>query len=99
MEITSKSYLSQPNFAQYTLVKLLAAKYRNLCVVGDGDQSIYGWRGADITNILNFEQDYPEATVVMLEQNYRSTKNILEAANKVILNNVQRKDKKTLDGQ
>lgn len=82
------------NFAQYTLVKLLAAKYRNLCVVGDGDQSIYGWRGADITNILNFEQDYPEATVVMLEQNYRSTKNILEAANQVILNNVQRKDKK-----
>lgn len=81
------------NVAQYVLTKLLAAKYRNICVVGDADQSIYGWRGADMRNILNFEQDYPEATVVKLEQNYRSTKIILQAANAVIRNNVDRKPK------
>ncbi|MFD2170869.1 DNA helicase PcrA [Tumebacillus lipolyticus] len=81
------------NRAQYRLVKLLAEKHRNLCVVGDGDQAIYAWRGADISNIMNFEKDYPEATVIKLEQNYRSTSTILEAANAVIRNNKQRKDK------
>ncbi|AVK62199.1 DNA helicase PcrA [Lactobacillus sp. CBA3605] len=82
------------NNAQYTLVNLLADKYHNLCVVGDADQSIYGWRGANMENILNFEQDYPQADSVMLEQNYRSTKTILAAANKVINNNTTRKPKK-----
>ncbi|WP_411842354.1 DNA helicase PcrA [Salinicoccus sp. HZC-1] len=81
------------NHAQYQLVKMLAAKYRNICVVGDSDQSIYKFRGADITNILNFEDDYPEATVIKLEQNYRSSKNILDAANAVIDNNTERKPK------
>lgn len=81
------------NVAQYVLTKLLAAKYRNICVVGDADQSIYGWRGADMRNILNFEEDYPNARVVMLEQNYRSTKTILEAANAVIRHNYDRKPK------
>lgn len=81
------------NHAQYRLVNQLASRYKNLCVVGDSDQSIYRWRGADITNILSFEKDYPNAKVVMLEQNYRSTKTILDAANKVIGNNSGRKPK------
>lgn len=81
------------NRAQYLLVKLLASRFRNLCVVGDSDQSIYRWRGADIANILSFEKDYPNATTIFLEQNYRSTKRILEAANKVIDNNRNRKPK------
>ncbi|WP_127762410.1 DNA helicase PcrA [Peribacillus asahii] len=81
------------NRAQYMLVKLLASRFRNLCVVGDSDQSIYRWRGADIANILSFEKDYPNATMIFLEQNYRSTKRILEAANKVIENNRNRKPK------
>lgn len=81
------------NIAQYVLTKQLASKYRNICVVGDADQSIYGWRGADMQNILNFEQDYPEARVIKLEQNYRSTKTILDAANAVIENNFDRKPK------
>jgi DNA helicase-2/ATP-dependent DNA helicase PcrA len=81
------------NHAQYTLIQLLAAKHRNICVVGDNDQNIYSWRGADITNILNFERDYPQAKVVLLEQNYRSTANILNAANAVIKNNSLRKEK------
>ncbi|WP_213810688.1 DNA helicase PcrA [Jeotgalicoccus sp. WY2] len=81
------------NHAQYKLVQMLAAKYRNICVVGDSDQSIYKFRGADIQNILNFEEDYPEATVIKLEENYRSTKTILDAANAVIDNNTERKPK------
>lgn len=81
------------NQAQYELVSQLAQKNRNLCVVGDADQSIYGWRGANMENIMNFEEDYPDATLVKLEQNYRSTKTILQAANSVINNNVNRKAK------
>ena len=81
------------NEAQYILTKLLAAKYRNLCVVGDENQSIYSFRGANYRNILNFEKDYKEANVIKLEQNYRSTENILNAANSVIKNNESRKDK------
>ncbi|MGX9799701.1 DNA helicase PcrA [Pediococcus acidilactici] len=81
------------NQAQYQLVTMLAKGFRNLCVVGDSDQSIYGWRGADMQNILNFESDYPDAHTVMLEQNYRSTQNILNVANDVIANNVERKPK------
>jgi DNA helicase-2/ATP-dependent DNA helicase PcrA len=81
------------NHAQYRLVNLLAAAHRNLCVVGDDDQSVYSWRGADIRNILDFERDYPEAKVVKLEQNYRSTQTILDAANAVVANNASRKPK------
>lgn len=82
------------NHAQYQLVKLLASRFKNICVVGDADQSIYGWRGADMQNILDFEKDYPEAKVVLLEENYRSTKKILQAANEVIKNNRNRRPKK-----
>ena len=81
------------NAAQYQLVRLLAGEKRNLCVVGDDDQSIYGWRGADLSNILDFEKDFPDCRTVKLEQNYRSTENILDAANQVIAHNRGRKDK------
>ncbi|AHM56938.1 ATP-dependent DNA helicase PcrA [Peptoclostridium acidaminophilum DSM 3953] len=82
------------NKAQYKLISLLSAHHRNLCAVGDDDQSIYGWRGADISNILNFEQEFEDATVVKLEQNYRSTSVILDSANHVIKNNMERKLKR-----
>jgi DNA helicase-2/ATP-dependent DNA helicase PcrA len=81
------------NRAQYELVNLLAAKYRNVCVVGDADQGVYSWRGATIQNLLDFERDYPDAAVFLMEQNYRSTSNILAVANALIEHNVQRKPK------
>lgn len=81
------------NEAQYILSKMISAKYKNICVVGDEAQSIYSWRGANYKNILNFEKDYKDAKVILLEQNYRSTKMILNAANSVIKNNINKKDK------
>ncbi|QKE74830.1 DNA helicase PcrA [Arthrobacter citreus] len=89
------------NHAQYKIVKMLAEQFKNICVVGDSDQSIYRWRGADISNILSFEKDYEKAQVILLEQNYRSTQTILDAANAVITNNSNRKAKKlwTENGQ
>ncbi|HEX7787758.1 MAG TPA: UvrD-helicase domain-containing protein [Methylomirabilota bacterium] len=82
------------NRAQYRVVRLLTEEHRNLCVVGDPDQSVYRWRGADLRNILDFEKDYPDCRVVALEQNYRSTRRILDIASAVIVNNVARKDKR-----
>lgn len=82
------------NSLQYQFVRMISGGYGNICVVGDGDQSIYGWRGADISNILNFEKDFKDAKVILLEQNYRSTSNILNVANEVIQNNEERKDKR-----
>lgn len=81
------------NEAQYVMVKMLAAKYKNICVVGDESQAIYSWRGANYKNILNFEKDYKDAKTILLEENYRSTKTILNAANDIIKNNKERKDK------
>ena len=81
------------NEAQYILVKMISAKYKNICVVGDDSQSIYSWRGSNYKNILNFEKDYPGCNVILLEQNYRSTKKIIEASNDLIKNNTIRKDK------
>src|SRR3989441_10796638 len=81
------------NRAQYHLVNMLAAAHRNLCVVGDADQGVYSWRGATIQNLLDFEHDYPDAAVFVMEQNYRSTQNILSLANALIEHNVQRKPK------
>ena len=82
------------NRAQYRIVQLLTEEHRNLCVVGDPDQSVYRWRGADLRNILDFEKDFPDCRVVALEQNYRSTKRILDIASAVIVNNTARKDKR-----
>ena len=87
------------NHAQYELVRLLASKYRNICVVGDDDQGIYSWRGADIRNILNFEREYPDASVVKLEQNYRSTQNILDSAYSIISRLPRRREKKLWTNQ
>lgn len=81
------------NEAQYIMSKLLSENHKNICVVGDADQNIYSWRGANLKNILNFEKDYPDAKIILLEENYRSTKNILEAANEVIKKNKYRPDK------
>src|SRR4029079_14677684 len=82
------------NRAQYRIIQLLTSEHRNICVVGDPDQSVYRWRGADLRNILDFEKDYPDCRVVPLEQNYRSTKRILGLASAVIANNTARKDKR-----
>lgn len=87
------------NYAQYILTNLLAAKYRNICVIGDHDQAIYSWRGATMQNILDFEKDYPEARVITMEQNYRSTPRILDAAHAVIVKNKKRKEKKLWSGR
>jgi len=87
------------NYAQYLLVKMISSKYQNICVVGDDSQSIYAFRGANYKNILNFEKDYQNVKTIMLEQNYRSTKNILNAANAVIKNNEYRKDKNLWGGK
>jgi len=81
------------NKVQYEITSMLSKEYRNICVVGDGDQNIYSWRGANIENILNFEKEYPEAKVIVLEENYRSTQNILAAANNIIQKNTMRKEK------
>ena len=81
------------NEVQYLLTKILSEKHKNICVVGDADQNIYSWRGANLKNILNFEKDFPNAKIIMLEENYRSTKNILEAANEIIRKNIYRPDK------
>src|SRR5204863_10119283 len=78
------------NAAQYRLVKLLASEHRNLCVVGDDDQAIYGWRGADVRHMLSFQQDFPGATLIQLEQNYRSPQVILDAANGIIAGTARR---------
>ncbi len=84
---------------QYEFIKMLGIRYRNICVVGDDDQSIYSWRGADYQNIINFEKDFPELTEIKLEQNYRSTKNILAAANNLIAHNKNRKEKELWTGE
>jgi DNA helicase II / ATP-dependent DNA helicase PcrA len=81
------------NRPQYELMRMLAGERHNVCAVGDEDQSIYSWRGADIRNILEFEKDFPEAKIIRLEQNYRSTQNILQAASAVVANNIRRKGK------
>jgi len=81
------------NEVQYLMSRLLSENNKNICVVGDADQNIYSWRGANLKNILNFEKDYPNAKIILLEENYRSTKNILEAANEVIKKNKYRPDK------
>src|SRR5207237_10236381 len=82
------------NAAQFNLVHLLTREHRNLCVVGDDDQSIYGWRGAEIANLLDMEKHFPEVKIIKLEQNYRSTDTILQAANALIKHNVRRRGKK-----
>ncbi len=87
------------NSAQYQLIRLLNCSQQNLAVTGDPDQSIYGWRGANLNNILEFERDYPNVKVVRLEQNYRSTKSILRVADQLIANNVRRKQKDASHGQ